>query len=382
MPAGHTPELDALLDDLRALVEVESPSSDPEAVREAAELHLAQLERLAGGHGEVADDGTLTWEAPPSPGDGASDEEHAPVLVLGHLDTVWPHGTLQRLPFAVRDGRVTGPGTFDMKAGLVVVAHALHRLRGQDRLPAVRLLVTPDEEVGAPTSRARILEEAARCGRVLVCEPSGADGAVKVGRKGMALGRVTVHGRAAHSGLDPERGVNAAVVLGRLLEEIEALSDPDRGTTVVPTLVRAGSAINTVPALAEADLDVRFRDPGEADRVRDGLRGLRVGERARLEVELEVNRGPLTPAACEPLLPALRAAEAAAGWRSRLEHVEVGGASDGNLAAEAGAYVLDGLGPRGDGAHAEHEHVVVDDLLPRVGLVTELLPRVAEVPAP
>lgn len=375
--ARHGPdELRAVLDDLRGLVEVESPSSDPAAVRAAGQVHLTQLRRLAGGDGEVAEDGLLAWAG------GAEPDGLPPVLVLGHLDTVWPHGTLRRLPFDVREGRVTGPGVFDMKAGLVVVAHALARLAGQGRLPPVRVLATPDEEIGAPRSRERILTEAAACTRVLVCEPSGPGGAVKVGRKGMAFGRVTVHGRAAHSGLDPERGINAAVALGGMLGRIEALSDPDRGTTVVPTLVRAGSAVNTVPARAEADLDVRFRDPREADRVRAGLAALPAPAGVRLEVDLEVNRGPLTPAAGEPLLAALRAAERAVGWQEPLRAVEVGGASDGNLAAQAGAVVLDGLGPRGDGAHAEHEHVVVDDLLPRVRLLAELVARVAQAPAP
>ena len=388
------PETDEVLEDLRALVEIESPSSDLAAVRSAAEMHLGQLQRHAGGRGEVAEDGLLVWESSGTPSDGDGETAGAsstssrgatvagspPVLLLGHLDTVWSHGTLARLPFAVRDGRVTGPGVFDMKAGLVVVAHALGRLREQGRLPAVRVLVTPDEEIGAPRSRERILAEAAACSRVLVCEPSGPDGALKVGRKGMARGRVVAHGRAAHSGLDPEQGINAAVVLGRVLADIEALSDPQRGTTVVPTLVRAGSAINTVPALAEADLDVRFCRPEEADRVRAGLQALPVPPGARIDVELEVNRGPLTPAASDALLPVLRAAEAAAGWQRALDTVEVGGASDGNLAAEAGAGVLDGLGPRGAGAHADHEHVVLADLVPRVRLLTELVARVAAMP--
>jgi glutamate carboxypeptidase len=363
--------LEAVLADLRELVEIESPSSDPVAVRTAATTFLGQLHRHLDGEGEVADDGLLTWQSGPTP----AGVRH--VLVLGHLDTVWPHGTLDRLPFELRDGRVTGPGVFDMKAGLVVAVHAMARLAAGGRLPPVRLLITPDEEIGAPRSRDIILAEAARCGRVLVPEPSGPGGAVKVGRKGMAWGRVLVHGRAAHSGLDPDRGVNAAVALGRLLPEVEALGDASAGTTVVPTLVRAGTAINTVPARGEADLDIRFRLAQEAQRVRDGLAALAAPSDTRVETEVVVNRGPLTPAAAEPLLPALRAAETAAGLAGPLPTVEVGGASDGNLAAQAGAAVLDGLGPLGDGAHADHEHVVAGDLLPRVRLLSELIQRVA-----
>lgn len=363
--------LDELLADLRDLVEVESPSADPAAVRAAAEVFAGQLERHVGGDGEITEDGRLTWWV-----GGAAEPR---LLILGHLDTVWPHGTLERIPFAVADGKVTGPGTFDMKAGLVVAVHALRLLRDRDEAPAVRFLVTPDEEIGAPRSRDAIEAEARWCGRVLVPEPSGPGGAVKVARKGMAFGRVEVHGRAAHSGLDPEQGLNAAVALGSLLAPVAGLSDPDRGTTVVPTLLRGGTTMNTVPAHAEVDLDVRFAVPAEADRVRGALAALPAAPGTRVETRLEVNRGPLTEASSEQLLPALRASVAAAGLPGDLPTVAVGGASDGNIAAAVGAAVLDGLGPRGDGAHAEHEHLMLDDLEPRVRLFRELLPRVAAV---
>jgi glutamate carboxypeptidase len=367
--------LDALLADLRALVEVESPSSDPSAVRRAAELFADQLVRHLGGSGEIADDGRLTWALDASP--GATGPSDAPVLVLGHLDTVWPHGTLDRLPFGVAGNRVTGPGVFDMKAGLVVAVHAMARLVAAGELPAVRLLVTPDEEIGAPRSRDAVEGEARRCGRVLVPEPCGPGGAVKVARKGMAHGRVEVYGRAAHSGLDPERGVNAATALGTLLPLVERLGAPDRGTTVVPTIVRGGTTMNTVPAHAEAILDVRFAEPEEADRVRRDLATLAPPPGTRVETHLEVNRGPLTEAAVAPLLPALRSAAEALG--QEIGTVAVGGVSDGNFAAGVGAAVLDGLGPDGDGAHAEHEHVLLDGLPARVDLFAALLPRVAGV---
>jgi glutamate carboxypeptidase len=368
--------LDELVEDLRALVEVESPTSDPDAVARAAAVLATQLERRVGGRGEIGGDGRLTWEIGASEG---ADPATPPVLVLGHLDTVWPHGTLGRLPFAVGDGRITGPGVFDMKGGLVAVVHAMQRLSRTARLPSVRLLVTADEEIGAPRSREAVEEEARRCGRVLVPEPCGPDGAVKVGRKGMAHARVVVHGRAAHSGLDPERGINAGTALGTLLPLIEKLGAPDRGTTVVPTLVRAGTAINTVPGRAEADLDVRFAQPDEADRVRRDLAALPPSPGTRLETHLDVNRGPLTRDAVEPLLPALEGAATATG--QTVGRVTVGGVSDGNLAAGVGAAVLDGLGPDGDGAHAEHEHLVLDRFVARVELLTELLPRVAGVTA-
>lgn len=362
---------DEMLEDLRVLVEVESPSSDPAALAACASRVADLLRRRAGGDPQVGEDGRVTWR---EEGDGGR-----PVLLLGHLDTVWPLGSLQRLPFTVHgDGRVTGPGTFDMKAGLVVATHALARLREARRRTPVRVLFTADEEIGSPRSREAVEAEARRCGRVLVLEPCGPGGAVKVARKGVAVARITARGRASHAGLAPEEGINAAVALGGLLGRIADLSDPAAGTSVTPTLVSAGSAVNTVPAHAEAQADVRFSDPAEVDRVRAGLKALSAGQ-AEVEVELAVNRPALLPASSRPLLPALRGAAAEVGVE--VETVSVGGGSDGNLAAAAGAAVLDGLGPDGGGAHADDEHVLVGDLERRVELLAALIPRVAEVDA-
>lgn len=364
--------VDPVLDDLGRLVAAESPSSDPDALARCADLLADLLESRTGTAPTIGDGPTVTWTG----GRGSTPA----VLLLGHLDTVWPLGTLQRLPFTVADGRITGPGAFDMKGGLVLAVHTLGTLAARDALPPVRLVVTSDEEVGSMRSRARIEQEARRCGRVLVLEPCAAGGAVKTARKGVALGRLVVHGRASHSGLAPADGVNAAVGLGGLLARVEALGDADRGTTVTPTLLRGGSTINTVPARAEADLDVRFVDPSEPDRVRAGLERLRAGNGARVEASLEVNRPALTPAASAPLRDALESA--AAACEQRVTTAMVGGASDGNLAAAAGAAVLDGLGPDGDGAHADHEHVLVAGLAGRLALLVELLPRVAAVSSP
>lgn len=369
MTAG--PDLDLVLDDLRRLVEAESFSDDPPGLRRCADLLASLLEERVGGVADVGDDARLRWRA-----DGAG----RAVLVLGHLDTVWPPGTVERKPFDVRDGRVTGPGVFDMKGGLVVALHALASLRGTGDLPVVELLVTTDEETGSRRSRGEIEAAAARCGRVLVPEPCGRDGAVKRARKGVAMGTVTVTGRASHAGVAPERGLNAAVGLGPLLPVIAGLGDHERGTTVVPTVVRAGSTTNTVPAEAVASVDLRFLEASEVDRVRDALAALVPDNGAHLEVDLEVNRPPLTREASEPLVAALRDAAAAAGQEIAAE--TSGGASDGNFAAAAGAYVLDGLGPPGRDPHAETEHVRLDGLVPRVRLFTELIPRVAAVGAP
>lgn len=363
------PQTDLLLDDLRTLIEAESPSGDREALRNCAEELADLLERTVGADATVDTDARVDWRSHADVAD--------PVLVLGHLDTVWPLGTLGRLPFDVRDGRITGPGVFDMKAGLVVAIHAYAELQAAGEAPPVRFLVTSDEETGSETSRDLIAEAAREAGRVLVLEPCGADGAIKTARKGVAIGHVTVAGRASHAGLAPQDGINAAVALGRLLPQIEALGSG--ATTVTPTLLRGGTTMNTVPAEANVQFDIRFLDPDEPDRLRRDLDALDAGP-AEVSWHLQVNRPPMHPTASEPLLPALQDAASAAGVA--LDHIAVGGASDGNLAAAAGAYVLDGLGPEGDGAHADHEHVLLDGLGRRVSLLRELLPRVARVPGP
>lgn len=362
----------AALDDLRLLVEAESPSGDPGAVGACARVLARLVDERLGGEPAVGEDGRVLW--------AGGDASGPPTLLLGHLDTVWPLGTTVERPFAVAKGRVTGPGVFDMKGGLVAVVHALAGLREEGGLPAVRLLVTSDEEIGSPRSREQIAAEAARCGRVLVMEPCGPGGAVKSARKGVARARVTVHGRASHSGLAPDEGVNAAVILGGLLERITSLDDPGRGTTVNPTRLQGGTTVNTVPARAVVDIDIRFFEEAELRRVEEALRGLPVPAGARLDVELTRNRPPLPPEASRPLLPALDGAARAV--EAHIEQVTVGGASDGNLAAAAGAAVLDGLGPPGGGAHALDEHITVAGLAARIRLLAELIPRVAAVAPP
>ncbi|MDP8930987.1 MAG: M20/M25/M40 family metallo-hydrolase [Actinomycetota bacterium] len=377
-------DLAGVLSDLEALVEAESYSADPEGCRACGRRLAELLATRVGGEAEVGDDGRVVWAGGDIQGEEASlglgpapgtPDKARPVLLLGHLDTVWPQGSLARLPFAVADGEVHGPGVFDMKAGLVVAVHAMRGLQSAGRLPPVRLLVTADEEIGSPRSRRQIEQEAGRCGRVLVLEPSGPGGALKRGRKGVALGTVTVNGRAAHAGAEPHDGINAAVAIGPLLPEITALSDPRTGTSVTPTVLKAGVTTNTVPEKAVLRIDVRFFDASEIIRVRDALLSLVPGNGATLSAELDINRPPLQAAASEPLLPALQSAAAAVGLE--LPTQITGGASDGNYAAAVGAAVLDGLGPQGGGAHAENEHVVVADLPRRIGLLAELLPRVA-----
>ena len=350
--------------DLAALVQAESPSADPVALAACADAVAELGGRLLGARPErVERQGRphLRWRFGDAPR----------VLLLAHLDTVWPLGTIDRWPVR-RDGdRLTGPGAFDTKAGIV---QALHALAVLDRLDGVELLVNSDEEVGSPTS-SELIEAASREARaVLVLEPSqGGSGALKTARKGFAVFRLRVHGRAAHAGNQPELGVNALVELARQVLAVDRLARPAAGTTVTPTVASAGTTTNTVPAQAEVHLDVRFLDPDEHERVARDLRALRPGlPGARLDVVAAQRSPPLPAAASQRLYPVARRLGEALGLGT-LDGVAVGGGSDGNRAAAAGAPVLDGLGAVGDHIHAEGEYVVVPAMAERAALLAALV---------
>lgn len=359
-PDATAPPTDELLADLESLVTIESPSSDPVAVtrclRRVADL-LVDRTGVPAELVEVGGRSHLRW----SVGDPR-------VLLLGHADTVWPHGTLDRLPFRVTGDRVTGPGVFDMKAGIVM---ALHALAGLDDLDGMAVLLTGDEEIGAPTSRPLIEDTARDVEAVLVLEAAQGD-AVKVARKGIGTYRLEVAGRAAHAGLEPEAGANAAVELAHQVLAITALSDRDAGTTVTPTVASAGTTMNTVPAAAEVAVDTRCWTPQEQERTDRGLRALapRV-EGCTLALHGGINRPPLTEVVTQGLFD--RACRVAADLGlPPLRGARVGGGSDGNFTGALGVPTLDGLGAVGDGAHAEHEHARVSALPDRTRLLTAL----------
>jgi glutamate carboxypeptidase len=292
------------------------------------------------------------------------------VLVLAHHDTVWPIGTLSTHPFEVRDGVLRGPGCFDMKTGLVMAFHALAALG--DRA-GVTLLVTGDEEVGSFTSRALIEDEARGCLAALVLEASSDGGALKTERKGVSMYEVRVHGRAAHAGLEPERGVNASVEVAHQILAVSALADPAAGTTVTPTCLEAGTTTNTVAAHGRFAVDVRVSGAAEQARVDTAIRALQpVLDGARIEVSGGPNRPPMPGAASAQLFAW---AERLAGQLGvgPLTSAAVGGASDGNFTAGIGTPTLDGLGAVGGGAHADHEHVLVAEIPGRTALLTALI---------
>lgn len=360
------PDLDLLLGDLQALVECESPSSDQAAVARSAEV-VARVgsQRLGVAPELVVLDGCthLRWRLGGRP-------QADRVLVLAHHDTVWPTGTLARIPFAVDRGVLRGPGCFDMLAGLAMAFHAIGDLPDAD---GVTLLVTGDEELGSPSSRALVESEARGARAALVLEGSADGGVLKTARKGVSLYDVAVTGRAAHAGLEPELGVNAAVEVAHQVLAVAALADPAAGTTVTPTVVTAGTTTNTVAATARLLVDVRARTAAEQQRVDAAMRALRpVLPEAVVEVAGGINRPPLEAAMSEALLARAAAAAVRLGHPA-VEGTAVGGASDGNFTAGVGTPTLDGLGAVGGGAHAEHEHVLVDRLVDRTQLVRALL---------
>ena len=292
------------------------------------------------------------------------------MLLVGHHDTVFPAGALAARPFTVADGRVTGPGVFDMKAGLVQAIHAIAAL--DDRC-GIELLVNSDEEIGSTTSRALIEQRAAACGAVLVLEPSADGGALKTGRKGTGTFHVRVHGRAAHAGLEPERGINALVAAAELIGRIATFGDPATGTTVTPTVASSGTADNVVPAEARFSVDVRVVEPGEKERVEAAMAALTTTVAgAVIEVGGGIGRPPMHESASSTLFPLARAAAARIGQPEPVG-IAVGGGSDGNFTAAIGVPTLDGLGAVGGGAHADHEHVLVDTLVPRAELLAALI---------
>lgn len=352
-----------LVDTLRRLVECESPSSDHAAVARSADVVASIGQEMLGVAPErIVRNGVthLRW----SFGDATR------VLLVTHHDTVWPIGTLARLPFAVRDGVVTGPGCFDMKAGLAMAFHAIAALEHRD---GVTLLVTGDEELGSPSSRA-LIESAAQGARAaLVLEASADGGALKIERKGVSLYEVVIEGRAAHAGLEPEKGVNATVELSHQVLAVAALADPALGTSVTPTVAASGTTTNTVPARASFAVDVRARTALEQERVDAALRALRpVVPGATVSIAGGINRPPLEAAASMALFTRAQAIGERLGL-APFEGVAVGGASDGNFTAGVGVPTLDGLGAVGGGAHAEHEYVVVAELVPRTRLVSQLI---------
>ena len=356
-----------MVDAVRALVEVESPSADLDAVSKAADATAAFGARVLGETAERVDvDGRphLRWRF------GGPTR----VVLVGHFDTVWPMGTLGRWPFSIDGDVMTGPGVFDMKAGIVQGFHALAALEDID---GVAVVLNSDEEVGSLTSRALIEDTAKGATAALVLEPSagGAHGALKVARKGVSMYDLAITGRAAHAGLEPEKGVNATVEMAHqalAIRELERFAD---GTTVTPTVASAGTTGNTVPASAALHIDVRARTMAELERVDAGVRASVASPRlegAVVAVAGGINRPPLEERLSQDLFGRAQRLAGELAFPA-LSGVSVGGGSDGNFTAGIGTPTLDGLGAVGDHAHAEGEYALVSAMPERAALVAALV---------
>jgi glutamate carboxypeptidase len=382
-PASHSFDMSQLLaqachhesrivDRMHTLVEHESPSSDKGAVDKVAKL-FAEWARKAGGH--------IRWHRHRRHGDslevrfGEDCRRERPVMVLGHLDTVWDRGTIAHMPWKVTRERIAGPGVLDMKAGVVMaltaveIVQSLHLLRRP-----VTLLLHGDEEIGSPASRLVTESVARRCSAVYVVEPAqGEAGAYKTARKGAGGYRLQVHGVAAHSGVDFERGHSAVVELASQIETIRNVNDPRRGITVNPGVIGGGTRSNVIAAEAWVEIDVRIARAKDAARVDRAFRNLKPRDKfCRLDLTGGLNRLPMerTPGTIALFR---RAQRLGAQIGLDLDEAATGGASDGNFTSALGVPTLDGMGAVGSGAHAAHEHLLRKHLAPRTALLAAML---------
>ncbi len=361
-------EQQAMVETLGSLVALDSPTSEREAVNRVADFMSDALaatgcgvERLA--QPAFGDHLHASW------GEGSRQ-----VLLLGHMDTVWPAGETQKRPFRIEGGRATGPGAFDMKGGLVVGLYALRALQALGLRPLHRLVLVlnSDEECGSPTSRAIIEEEGRRSIACLVLEPSR-EGALVTWRKGVGRFEIEIQGLASHSGAAHERGVSAVEELAHQILRLESMTDYARGTTVNVGVVQGGSKVNVRPAAAWAEVDLRVTAAEEGQRMAKTILGLQpVHPGAALVISGGMNRPPWEISASGERLFQL-AQRAGARLGLELWPAGTGGGSDGNFTAALGTPTLDGLGPVGEDAHALTEWVDVSSLAVRSALLAELL---------
>lgn len=363
---------DALVETIRELVEIESPSDDKSACDRIGNFLAHKFESIGGRtrmHPAAEFGNNLQIDFP-------GRDKLKPVLLLGHFDTVYPMGALKTMPCRVDDRRLYGPGVLDMKSGIALMLYAIQSLqRWHGALPRpVTVFLVSDEEVGSSSSRAITETLAKKSAAVLVLEPAaGTGGAVKTARKGVGDYTLTVTGVAAHAGLDPGKGHSAIVELARQIGVITKMNDLRRGVSVNPGVIRGGTRTNVIAAEASIEIDVRIKAASQARALDRKMRRLKAFDRhCKLKVEGGINRMPMERSAGVAEL--YKKAKSIAGqidWK--LEEAAVGGGSDGNFTAALGVPTLDGLGGVGTGAHALHEHVVIDELPRRVLLLAAMI---------
>ena len=361
-----------LLELIESLVRLETPSTDKAAVDRCGAALADRLHDL-GGVVRIVPSDSAGHHIRAEFGGGPRQ-----LLLLGHMDTVWPLGQLERMPFRIDDGRLHGPGIYDMKAGIALAMLAM-RVLLRLAIPVrhrVVLLITSDEETGSGTSRGVIETEADRSAAVLVVEPPLSGGGLKTSRKGVGHFSIEAFGVAAHAGIDPDRGASAILELAHQIVALDRLRDPEAGVTVNVGLMSGGTRVNVVPEYARADLDVRVSTMASARRIEETLAALRPQmPRVTLRIGGGIERPPLerTPAVAG-LYALARTVAAEIGYE--LTEGSTGGASDGNFTAARGVPTLDGLGAIGGGAHALDEHVILEALPWRAALIAGLIARI------
>lgn len=362
---------DAVVEDIRSLVDIESPSHNVEQSRKVVDRIVSMARAVAADleieriHADNCGDHLLIRAFP---------SDRRPVLVLGHTDTVHPIGTNVRNPTRIEGDRFYGCGIFDMKANIALLLSVLRYFAETGTRPErpISIFLSCDEEVGSRTGRPIVESEAPRSEVCLVLEPS-LEGKVKTGRKGTGMFTLSAHGIPAHAGLEPEKGASAILELARQIERIDELNDAASGTTVNVCMIKGGTTSNVIPEYADCEIDVRFTSESEAQRVDRTLRELKPFDpRVSLALTGEINRPPMERT--EPVAALYeRARKIAATFDYEIGEAQVGGGSDGNFVAALGVPVLDGLGIAGTGAHTLDEHVLVSDIAKRTALITLLL---------
>lgn len=394
-------DLKGMLGCLRRAVEIESPTDSKAGVDRLANFFANEFKRR---HGKVRvlahpTAGSAIWAefwgesvapqsqrrlalAVPRGQDRRSSSRaltatQKPILILGHLDTVWDLGTLAWMPFRIRDNRAYGPGVLDMKSGLVCALWAVQALQALGTVPSgpVRVFLNSDEEAHSVAFRKQVLAEARQARAVLVVEPAAPGGALKTARKGVGEFRITVHGRAAHAGINPGAGVNAISELVRQIHQVESFAHPRQGLTINVGVIQGGTRPNVVPERASAAVDVRvprLRDGAIIERKIYSLKPIHPG--ARLEITGSISRPPMERTQTKGLFRIARQLARELGLE--LREASTGGGSDGNFTAALGIPTLDGLGGVGDGAHARDEHVIIRELPRRAALLAALIAAV------
>jgi glutamate carboxypeptidase len=364
-------ELRPMLECLRKMVEIESPSSSKPGIDRLARFLAGELRR---GEGKVRlmehpTAGSAVWAE-----FWAGKRMQKPILLLGHLDTVWELGTLAQMPFRVRGGRAFGPGILDMKSGIIIGLWAIRALEALRISPPgpIRFFLNSDEEVSSVAFRKVILEEARGARAVLVLEPSAAGGALKTARKGVGEFKIIAQGRSAHAGVNPASGANAIMELARQLFAVQAIARSRRGLTINVGKIEGGTRSNVVPERAAASIDVRIPRLRDRAFVERKIRERRpYNPETRLEIEGGINRPPMERKMAVALYRKARALGQAMGMQ--VAEASTGGGSDGNFTAALGIPTLDGLGAVGDGAHARDEHILISELPRRAALLAGLL---------